>query len=166
MKQETRELNKFKEDLKEFLKNRDKIVVLGIGNSLRGDDFSGSLTARRLKQELNDEKVTIIDGGSVPENFTGQIKKESPTHIILIDAADMGKTPGYLRLIEKEEISRYNISTHAMPLSFLINYLEHTTDARIILVGIQPREMELNEKISPEVNNSIHYLIELFNDLL
>jgi len=60
--------------------------------------------------------VTVLDGGTVPENFTGLIKRENPTHIILLDAADMGKPPGYIKIIKKDEISQYNISTHAMPL--------------------------------------------------
>jgi hydrogenase 3 maturation protease len=165
MKQESKESYKFKQDLEEFLKKRDKLVILGIGNQLRGDDFSGSLVARKLNQILENEQITIIDGETVPENFTGQIKKENPSHIILIDAADMGKTPGYVKLIKKDEIAQYNISTHAMPLSFLIKYLKHTTDARIILIGIQPKEMRLEEKVSHQVYQSISFLIELFYEI-
>lgn len=166
MNQKKKDLNKFTQELKEFLKKREKLVILGIGNSLRGDDYSGSFIASKLSQNLNDDNITVIDGGTVPENYTGLVRKENPSHIILLDAADMKKTPGFIKLIKKEEISRYNISTHAMSLSFLIKYLEHTTNARIMLIGIQPREMELTEKISPPVKESIDFLIELFHEIL
>jgi len=90
-KKESKEFNEYKnfDELKEFLKKKKNVVILGIGNQLRGDDFAGSLVARKLGQELKKNYVTVFDGGIVPENFTGMIKREDPSHIILIDAADM-----------------------------------------------------------------------------
>lgn len=160
------QLNMFKHELEEFLKNWYKLVILGIGNPLRGDDFAGSLIARKLNQNFKNEKIMVADGGTVPENYTGMIRKENPSHILIIDAADMGKPPGYIKLIKKEEISQYNISTHAMPLSFLIKYLESTSPAKITLIGIQPLEMDLVEKVSNEVNQSITFIINLFVEIL
>lgn len=110
--------------------------------------------------------MVVLDGGTVPENFTGLVKKANPSHIILIDAADMGKPPGSVKIIEKDEISQYNISTHAMPLSFLIKYLEHFTEAGIILVGIQPKEMELADTISPEVEESVASVMDILRELI
>lgn len=156
----------FHRELAEFLQGRGKLVILGVGNQLRGDDFLGPFVVRKLSQTLESRDVVVIDGGTVPENFTGVIKKENPTHIILIDAADMGKSPGYLKVIRKDEISRYNISTHAMPLSFLIKYLEHYIDADIILIGVQPKDMELADTISPEIQHSISYLLELLQEIV
>ena len=142
-------------------------MILGIGNPLRGDDFLGSLIARELEElfpENNDIKV--LDGGTVPENFTRLVKKENPSQIILIDAARMGKPAGYIKIIKKEEISQYNLSTHAMPLSFLIRYLEHSTEADILLIGIQPQETEMVEAVTDDVKRSIEYLIKLLQRLL
>jgi hydrogenase 3 maturation protease len=142
-------------------------VILGIGNPLRGDDFLGSLMARRLEQFFQEkDDITVLDGGTVPENFTGLIKRENPTHIILIDATRMAKPPGYIKIIKKEEISQYNLSTHAMPLSFLIKYLEHYTEADILLIGIQPQETDIAEAVSDDVKRSIKYLIKLLQRLL
>lgn len=146
--------------------DRSQLVVLGIGNQLRGDDFSGSLIARKLNQTLEKEDVVVLDGGTVPENFTGLVKKANPSHIILIDAADMGKPPGSVKIIEKDEISQYNISTHAMPLSFLIKYLEHFTEAGIILIGIQPKDMELADTISPKVEETVASVIDILRELI
>ncbi|NYB26719.1 MAG: hydrogenase maturation peptidase HycI [Methanobacteriaceae archaeon] len=165
-KESNDELEEFHNQLKEFLKGRDKLVILGIGNQLRGDDFAGSLIARKLSKTLEKKDVTVLDGGTVPENFTGLIKRENPTHIILLDAADMGKPPGYIKIIKKDGISQYNISTHAMPLSFLIKYLEHSIKSNIILIGIQPMEMELVDSVSPEVNASVEFLLGVLKKLI
>jgi hydrogenase 3 maturation protease len=112
------------------------------------------------------EDVMVIDGGTVPENFTGLIKKETPSHIILMDAADMGKPQGSIKIIQPSEISQYHLSTHAMPLSFLIKYLKESTKADIILIGVQPKDMELVDTLSEEVTNSIKLVIEIFQKLL
>jgi len=140
---------------------------MGIGNEIKGDDALGPIISQKVSQLFDkNEKITIFDGGTVPENYTGSIRNENPTHIILIDAVDMKKEPGYIRIVEKEEIANYNISTHAMPLSFLIKYMETTVDAQIILVGIQPKNMELAEKISKEVEKSIEDVVNTFFELL
>ncbi len=167
-KKESKEFNEYKnfDELKEFLKKKKNVVIIGIGNQLRGDDFAGSLVARKLGQELKKNYVTVFDGGIVPENFTGMIKREDPSHIILIDAADMGKPPGYIKIIEKDKISQYNISTHAMPLSFLIKYLEHSIEVDTILIGIQPKEMELIDTVSQEVDASVTLLVDVLKRII
>ena len=147
--------------MNQLLKDHGKIAILGIGNELKGDDGLGSFITKKLSKSFqNNENIFVFDGGTVPENYTGSIRKINPTHIILIDAVEMGKEPGYIRLIEKNEIANYNISTHAMPISFLIRYMEATIGSKIILIGIQPKSMQLTEEISKEVKKSIEKIIK------
>lgn len=137
--------------------------MLAIGNELRGDDGLGPLFAKKFSQIAeNSSDVIVIDGGTVPENFTGSLRKEKPTHVILIDAVEMNGAPGEIKFIEKEKISQFNVSTHAMPISFLIKYLETTSSFEIILLGIQPKNMVLGEEITLEVENSVNILINIF----
>lgn len=153
-----------KQELTEFLSGYNKLVILGIGNDLKGDDGLGTFIARSLNNL--GPKIASIDGGVVPENFTGTIKKESPTHILLVDAVDMNKAPGFVRMVHKEEISNYSISTHSMPISFLINYLETGTDAKIALIGVQPRSMELGQEMTNEVKKSAKNLLNILEKIL
>jgi hydrogenase 3 maturation protease len=153
--------------LKEFLKEHQKVVILGIGNDMRGDDAVGTVLAQKLAKIFTEnEKITVFDGKTVPENFTGAIRKERPSHIILVDAVDMNKKPGQIELISRKQIANYNISTHAMPLSFLIKYLKSTCPAELIIVGIQPKTTILVNKMSVEIENSIEMLLKLFTNLL
>lgn len=140
-------------------------MILGIGNEMRGDDGLGSVLAQELSN-LEDKNITIFDGKTVPENFTGAIKRETPSHIIILDAVEMGEPPGHVKLVFKEEIANYSISTHAMPLSFLINYLETTTSAKIMLMGIQPKNMDLIDEMSPEIHESLNYVLKMFKHAL
>ncbi|MGC9517991.1 MAG: hydrogenase maturation peptidase HycI [Methanomicrobiales archaeon] len=156
-----------KSELQKFLKNCDKLVILGIGNDMRGDDALGCIIAHELSKKFaSKDSISIFNGGSVPENFTGAIKKEKPSHIILVDAVNMKKDPGYIRLVLKDEISKYNISTHAMPISFLINYLEFRTNAQIILIGMQPKKIDLGDEISHEVKEGIIHIVNIFEGML
>lgn len=136
-------------------------MILGIGNEMRGDDGLGSVLAQKLSPYEN-ENLTVFDGKTVPENFTGAIKREAPSHIIILDAVEMNESPGHIRLVAKEEIANYGISTHALPLSFLIKYLESIHPAKIMLMGIQPKNMDLNHSISPEIQKSMDYVCRLF----
>jgi hydrogenase 3 maturation protease len=139
---------------------------LTIGNELRGDDGLGPLFANKFsKITKNASKVTVIDGGIVPENFTGTIRKENPSHVILIDAVEMNAAPGDMEVITKEKISQYNVSTHSMPISFLIKYLETTSSFKIILLGIQPQKMELGEEITEDVQISVNKLVDVFKNI-
>lgn len=153
--------------MKKFLKGYEKIVILGIGNEIKGDDGLGPIITKKSSLLFDKNKdIVVFDGGTVPENYTGLIRNENPTHIILVDAVDMKKEPGYIRVVEKEEIANYNISTHAMPVSYLIKYIETTIGAQIILVGVQPKSMGFAEPVSKEVAESIEEIVSTFDKLI
>ncbi len=134
-----------------------------MGNDMRGDDSAGPIVAEKLASIVDkNPNIMVINAGTVPENYTGLIRTESPTHIIFIDAVEMNLKPGTLRLVQGHEIANYSISTHAMPLSFMIKYLKSFSDADIILIGIQPKSLEMFDEISKELERGIE---ELMKDL-
>ena len=152
------------QELKKFIQDHKKMIVLCIGNDMRGDDAAGPIVAEKLNQKILScpEKysdIKVVNAGTVPENYTGLIRSESPSHIIFVDAVEMGQNPGSLRLVYEDEIANYSISTHAMPLSFMIKYLKSFSDAEVILIGIQPKSLEMFEKVSEELKEGIKLLI-------
>ncbi len=100
----------------------------------------------------------------MPENYTGLIRKEEPSHIIFIDAVEMDMNPGEIKLIESNEIANYSISTHAMPISFMIKYIESFTDAKILLIGVQPKNIDLSNQVSNEVKNGVEELSRILKN--
>jgi hydrogenase 3 maturation protease len=129
-----------------------------IGNRDGGDDGIGPYVADKLKEIRNEKDFVIIDCGIVPENYTSIVKRYKPREIIIIDAVEMGLNPGEMRYVPKNKIGNLHISTHGIPLSVLINYLEEYVDI-INFVGIQPKNMHGN--MTSSVKNSGDLLIEL-----
>jgi hydrogenase 3 maturation protease len=91
------------------------------------------------------------------------IKKLNPKILIIIDAVKMGLKPGDIRIIDKEKIGVMHISTHNIPISVLISYLENYVK-KIIFIGIQSGRMSGN--LSGDCKKSSNILIEkiLSND--
>lgn len=133
-----------------------KYILMGIGNTLRADDGIGSIIAQSFK----DHDWLSIDCGVVPENFTSIIKKNRPDLVVLIDAVEMNLKSGEFRIISPDKISTLHLTTHSMPLSFLISYLkEHTQE--LIFIGIQPKIIDYSNSISPEVLKSSEKIIRI-----
>ncbi|MCK5636514.1 MAG: hydrogenase maturation protease, partial [Thermoplasmatales archaeon] len=61
-------------------------------------------------------------------------------NLIIVDAVDMNLEPGEIRIVPKEKIGVMHISTHGIPISVLIKYLEQHVE-NIIFIGIQPKVM-------------------------
>ena len=131
-------------------------LLMCIGNRDGGDDAIGPYIADRMKNETKDDM--IIDCGTTPENYTAIVKQKKPDILLLIDAAEMNLSPGTIRTIPKEKIGTMHISTHGIPLSLLVTYLEKEVPT-IIMIGIQPQRM--SGPISNNVKKHANELIEL-----
>ncbi len=134
-------------------------ILLGVGNELRGDDAVGIYVARNFRKE----GWHVIVAGQVPEDFTSEIKKIRPQNLVIVDAALMGLSPGEIRIVPVEKIPSVAFSTHGMPLSFLMTYLQDFVD-EIILIGIQPRTMEFGTSMSEVVRKAGDTLIQLLKN--
>ena len=134
-------------------------LILCIGNQEGGDDGIGPYIAHRLKRQSSDDLV--IDAGTTPENYTSVIKRHRPDRLILIDAAEMNLPPGEIRVIPWEKIGRMHLSTHCIPLSVFLHYMEKEVPA-IIFIGIQPQTMQ--GAMSDSVKKSGDALIKLLHE--
>jgi len=141
------------------MKIKSKKVLVGVGNNLRSDDGAGSFIAQKFKCS----SWLALDGKTAPENITSAIKKIKPKLLVIVDATQMNLDAGSLRIIPLEKIISLNISTHSMPLYFLIEYLKPYCQ-KIILIGIQPVSTQIGDSISKPVLKSCYSLIELLKD--
>jgi len=135
------------------------IVIMGIGNPVRRDDFVGMATVRQLKR-IVPKNVHLLETGEVPESYLGRVEKFHPSHILMIDAAEMGEQPGSVRLVSPSKIEGFSLSTHALPLSVVSEYLAKTTKAKIALLAIQPKALDFGEGLSQELSERVGTLAE------
>ena len=157
----------FESQLKSFLTDCEKLIVLGVGNELKSDDGVGPFIIKKLKEEtVENDKLLFIDGKTVPENFTGKIRKEKPTHLIIVDACLMESRPGDMQIVDKYEFANIGISTHSMSLSFFVRYLEKDTDFKIIFVGIEPETMDWGAKPTPIVEKTANEFIDTLKGIV
>ena len=139
---------------------RGKTVIVGIGNSLRGDDGFGSALIEQIQGKVG---FICIDAGSAPEKFLGVIVKEEPDTILFVDAADLDLEPGQYRILEPADIVKCGLTTHDMSSRMLIEFLENQTKANILMLGVQPQHLLLGEAMSPcltETLDEIQMLIQ------
>lgn len=158
----------FESQLSTFLEDFEKLIILGVGNELKCDDGVGPYIIKKLKEENIEEnkKFLFIDAKTVPENFTGKIRKENPSHLIIVDACLMDGEPGDMKIVNKDDFANIGISTHSMSLSFFVKYLEKDTAIKIIFVGIEPESMDYADKPTQKVENAAIEFINTFKGII
>ncbi len=162
-----RPINSEVEDgLRKWLSDARRVVIAGIGNPFRKDDFVGVKVVRTLQQKVS-RYVYLIECETVPESFIDHITEFKPTHILIIDAAMLNLTPGSTKLIETAQLtSRTAISTHALPLQIFCEYLKNTTGAAVALLTIQPKDTGFGEGLTLKLRNTVTNLTNLLARLL
>lgn len=131
-------------------------LLMGVGNDIRGDDAVGELVVR----EFDAEDWDTVDCGSVPENHIIMIEEGKYELVVIVDAADMKLEPGKIRIVPRDYLGVFTMSTHAMPLSTVMDFLEKKVD-EVVLIGIQPGDMSLGEGMTTELKEAKEKMINL-----
>lgn len=143
---------------------------MGVGNPLKGDDGAGPFFIQELSRIYGQSQRTgsppvLIDAGEVPENYVEPIIQAGPEVVMVVDACDFGGKPGEIRIFESDEISKAGFTTHTLSPAIFMGYVGRQTNARIFLLAIQPRTVEMGAGISSEVKSSISELIKILNKM-
>lgn len=155
-----------KKVLTDWLSGAEKVVVAGIGNPFRRDDFVGVEIVRNLHNKVS-KSVYLITAETIPESYMQQIINFKPTHILLIDAGIINKIPGTsLLAYPKQLVRKTSISTHTLPLRIFCDYLTQTTTAKIALLIIQPQDTSFGERLTPTLKQTAINLTNLLLSLL
>ncbi len=155
-----------KKELESWFSDAKSIVLAGIGNPIRTDDYVGLKIVEKLKGKLP-PTVLLLEAETVPESYMVDIEQFKPTHVLLIDAAFLGLHPGEARLVDAEKIVDFSaISTHLLPLRIFCDYVKQATGAKIALLLVEPKSMEFGEGLSVEVESASEQLTKLLVELL
>ena len=142
-----------------------RVTVLGVGSELRSDDAAGVRVAAAIER-LHLPGVSALDGGSAPENCTAELRRISPSHLVIVDCAQMGEAPGTVRIIDSSDIGGVSFGTHALPLSVLADYVAREVGCRVTVIGIQPATIEFGEGLSPAVSAAVREVTLLLRECL
>jgi len=138
-------------ELESLLQGR--VCLLGVGNTMKGDDGAGSLLIGRVAGRV---EALCVDGGVAPENFVEKVARWSPDTVLVVDAMQFDGAPGEVRVFAPSELGAGAASTHAGSLSVMCEYIEARGDTRVHLLGIQPGSMRLGDGMSEPVADAVH----------
>jgi hydrogenase maturation protease len=139
------------------------ILVLGIGNLIMTDDGVG-VRVVHLLQELYrfPETVRVMDGGTLGLDLLHYL--EGVWRLLVVDAVETGGPPGTLVRLTGEEINiafRTKLSPHQMGLQdlLLVAELQGFAPEEMILLGVQPGEIEMGVELTAAVEAQVEPLV-------
>jgi hydrogenase 3 maturation protease len=140
-----------------------KTIIVGIGNTLKGDDGVGPLVCQQLRQAKS--CAELIDAGTVPENYIQRIIKKSPQNLLIIDAVDFQASPGTIEIFRPEQLSSFVFSTHTLSPRLFAETVARNIEVDLYFVGIQPAHTRLGDSISPQICKAAQQLTQILIDV-
>ena len=144
------------------------LVVLGIGNLLRGDDGIGvhvvrALEARLASGGLDLPPIELVDAGTTGLALLPRI--HGSRALLLVDALDLGAVPGTVLVLRGSEIPGMAAGTEAFrragPEDLLASArLAGVLPAAVALVGIQPLGIDAGLDLSPPVRAALPVAVD------
>lgn len=149
-----------------------RTVVLGIGNTLLGDEGAGVYAVRALRARgAVPSDVIFVDGGTL--SFTLAPMIEAARTLIVIDAVELGVEPGAVRVFVNDEMDKFlgthrKSSVHEVSLIDLLSVarLTNTLPARRALIGIQPQHIDWADIPTAPVARGIDASCDLTMELI
>lgn len=138
-------------------------VLLTVGSVLRGDDALGPMLAKMMV-DGPDTGWTVIDGGQTPEDELRTIRRMAPEVVVVVDAADMGLETGAVRRLTAADVAEsFLITTHALPMTFLLDQLNQSA-GNVVFLGVQPEDTTFFNPLTPAVKRAVEELYDRFAD--
>lgn len=138
----------------------ESVLILGVGNSLLGDEGVGIHVVRAIREIYRDQgSIEYIDGGTLSFTLAEPIARADG--LIVVDAARMNSSPGTVKVFHDTEMDRYlkgnRQSVHEVSLTDLLDIarLTESLPKKRSLIGIEPRSIDWNESLSPEVQPAV-----------
>lgn len=140
------------------------VLVLGLGNPLRGDDGVGPRVIEELERHGLPEGAEAVDAGTGGLDLIHLL--EGRRRVIVVDAADLDRAPGHFMRFSPEEAELLQaddrFSYHDAGLA------EALTLARslgrplpcIVLFGVQPEAVGWGQGLSRAVESTLPALVE------
>ena len=144
-------------------KPAQKIVVVGVGNTIHSDDGAGVHALEHLQHDprLPDD-VTFIDGGTFGIELLAYLYE--CTRLLLLDAVDVGERAGTLVRMGSSELRGLpcGASVHQLGVADLLATLPLVSEIprEIVLLGMQPASTDWGTELSAPVEAALGPLVE------
>lgn len=143
--------------------SRSRVLVLGLGNVLLGDDGVGPAAIARLERDYRiPPAVRLVEGGTLGLALLDEIAEAQ--HVILVDAVATGAPPGAMVRLDGAEVMdavRDRLSVHQVGVADLLNAarLIGRYPATVVLLGLAPGTIGLGLARTRAVDDAIGTLV-------
>ncbi|MCM2317181.1 MAG: hydrogenase maturation protease [Thermoanaerobaculia bacterium] len=129
------------------------MLVVGVGNDLRGDDGIGPAVVRRVSEARAEVRVAVLlgDAADLVELMRGE------AHVVIVDAVACAGEVGRIHRVDAsrswEGPRQPEGSTHALGVAEAIELARalHCLPPRVTVFGIEGTRFGIGEEPSPEV---------------
>jgi hydrogenase maturation protease len=146
---------------------RRELLILGVGNLLLRDEGIGVHVANRLKSMELPPDVEVIDGGTGGFDLIDYI--EGRKKVVVVDTVKGGEAPGTIYRFGIDDIEvtpKIPWSLHDIDLTDTIRVADRLGKRPddMVIIGVEPKDMELGLELSPEIEEQIPKVIALVMD--
>jgi len=140
-----------------------RLLVLGLGNVLCGDDGVGPAAVAELARRfVTPEGARVVDGGTLGLALLPLLADAE--QVLLIDSVQTGEKPGTLVRLDGDDVTpavRSRLSVHQVGVADLLDGLRLCGHwpRRLGLVGVVPATLELRLGRSPVVERRMPDLV-------
>jgi hydrogenase maturation protease len=140
------------------------VLVLGLGNPLRGDDGIGPRVIEELNRRELSERAMVLDAGTGGLDLLHVLGGWE--RAIIIDAADVEREPGQFVRFTPDEArfvgSEDATSLHNAGLAEALALAEVVGQPlpEMVIFGVQPARVEWGEGLSPAVEAALPALVD------
>ena len=140
------------------------ILVLAVGNILRGDDGFADAVLQALEQEELPADVELFDAGTSVIDFMDLFNEREL--LVVIDAVRGGQAPGSLYRFSPQEIESGELPMNSLHQVGLIETLKlgELVDCRpheTVVIGVQPETTDLGIGLSEAVEVAVPKAVQL-----
>jgi hydrogenase maturation protease len=134
---------------------KNKKIILGLGNTLNKDEGLGVHCLERLRECLKDfSAIDVFDGGVLGLDLLPIV--EPCSHLLILDAVDACKPPGTVIELSRDEIPlfpRIKLSWHQVTFQEVLQFAEvrGNLPEHLHLVGAQPADISIGFGLSPVI---------------
>jgi hydrogenase maturation protease len=143
-----------------------KVNIVGVGNTLMGDDGVGPAAIERLRNRDLGEGVVLWDAGLAVSDVLGLMDPADP--LIVVDAVRAGGEPGTLYeaeidvTAEDEAAAGAMFSLHevsAMP-ALQLEAVTGRVFEDVTVIGVEPAVVQWGDGLSPTVAEALEKLVD------
>ena len=148
---------------------KERVLIIGCGNPLFGDDGFGPAVIKELEGRPGLEGIYLLDAGTSARNvlFNIMLSEKVPDAIVIIDSIGKGKGPGKVFELGMDDLSiekSDDFQFHFVPAGNMLRQIRDEKGVRVIIIACEavsiPKET-MHMGLSDEVRASIPVAAEL-----